>query len=81
MTRINSDVFVQDTEAPVISEVVIPDTVTEVGTGAFTGVATVTFEGATAPAGVKDAISEGTVVQIPDGARIVTKQPLREKES
>lgn len=69
VTRINSDVFVQDTEAPVISEVVIPDTVTEVGTGAFTGVATVTFEGATAPAGVKDAISEGTVVQIPDGAK------------
>lgn len=52
-----------------ISEVVIPDTVTEVGTGAFTGVATVTFEGATAPAGVKDAISERTVVQIPDGAK------------
>lgn len=69
VTRINPNVFVQDTEAPVICEVVIPDTVTEVGEGAFTGVTTVTFEGATAPAGVKDAISEGTVVQIPDGAK------------
>lgn len=52
-----------------VTEVVVPATVTEVGTGAFGTANTITFKGNTAPSGIAGAITETvTTVNVPEGA-------------
>ena len=52
-----------------VTEIVVPATVTEVGTGAFGTATTITFKGNTAPLGIAGAITETvTTVNVPEGA-------------
>ena len=52
-----------------VTEIVVPATVTEVGTGAFGSATTITFIGTTIPSGIPGAISEAvTTVNVPEGA-------------
>ena len=62
-----------------ITEIVVPDTVTKVGNGAFGDVKTITFEGIEAPAGLKEAISENVTINIPEGAKESYQAALGEK--
>lgn len=47
----------------------MPNTVTEVGTGAFGEVANITFNGEKAPEGIENALSENATVNIPEGSK------------
>ena len=62
-----------------VTEVVVPATVTEVGTGAFGTASTITFKGNTAPSGIAGAITETvTTVNVPEGAADSFKTALGE---
>ena len=61
-----------------VTEIVVPDTVKEVGTGAFGGVETVTFKGIEPPAGIKDALSPNATVNVPEGAEDNYRKALGE---
>ena len=52
-----------------VTEIVVPDTITEVGTGAFGEAETITFRGTEPPAGIKDALSPNATVNVPEGAK------------
>ena len=52
-----------------ITEIVVPDTITKVGNGAFGDIQTITFEGTKAPEGLKDAISTNVTIHVPEGAK------------
>lgn len=52
-----------------ITEIVVPDTITKVGNGAFGDIQTITFEGTKAPEGLKDAISTNVTIHVPKGAK------------
>ena len=65
VTKIAEDAF----SGVSVTEIVIPATVTEVGTGAFGTASTITFKGNTAPSGIAEAITETvTTVNVPEGA-------------
>ncbi len=62
-----------------VTEVVVPATVTEVGTGAFGTASTITFKGNTAPSGIAGAITETvTTVNVPEGAADSYREELDE---
>ena len=52
-----------------VTEIVVPDTVSGVGTGAFGEAETVTFKGTEPPAGIKDALSTNSTVNVPEGSK------------
>ena len=62
-----------------VTEIIVPATVTEVGTGAFGTASTITFKGNTAPSGIAGAITETvTTVNVPEGAADSYREELDE---
>ncbi|MGN0153550.1 MAG: leucine-rich repeat protein [Lachnospiraceae bacterium] len=69
VTEIADNAFAEQetTEMTGIAEIVVPDTVTKVGDGAFGEVSTVTFYGEEPPAGIAEALCQQAIVNVPDG--------------
>ncbi len=61
-----------------VNEIIVPDNVIEVGKGAFGNIKTITFTGKTAPAGLKEALSENVNVNVPEGAADDFREALPE---
>lgn len=61
-----------------VNEIVVPDNVIEVGKGAFGNIKTITFTGKTAPAGLKEALSENVKVNVSEGAADDFREALPE---
>ena len=75
VTKIAEDAF----SGVSVTEIVVPATVTEVGTGAFGTASTITFKGNTAPSGIAGAITETvTTVNVPEGAADSYREELDE---
>ena len=66
VTKVGANAF----EKTAVTEIVVPDTVTEVGSGAFGGATTITFNGSTVPDGITEAdLQTVTTVKVPEGAK------------
>ena len=66
VTKVGANAF----EETAVTEIVVPDTVTEVGSGAFGGATTITFNGSTVPDGITEAdLQAVTTVKVPEGAK------------
>ena len=78
VTKIAENAFAGES-SNVVTEIVVPATVTEVETGAFGTAAAVTFNGSTAPSGIAAAITEGVTVNVPEGAVDSFKTALGDK--
>ena len=75
VTKISDNAF----SGASVTEIVVPATVAEVGTGAFGGATIITFKGTTAPSGIAEAISEAvTTVNVPEGAADSYREALGE---
>ena len=75
VTKISENAF-KDAE---VTEIVVPATVTEVGSGAFGSATTITFNGSTVPDGIAGAISEAvTTVNVPEGAADSFREALKD---
>lgn len=64
-----------------VKEVVIPDTVTELKENALVGVSSVSFNSVTPPAGIANALENGTTIQIPKDSKEKYEEVLEESET